>query len=195
MSEEIETQYVYLDANDEVVASSVKERELTEPKLVSLSATSKVAGADMTIVYRGQPHMDTYHRRVSGDGTSLADYEELEYVDHKKAEKIAEIDARTVELIEAGFDYNGEHFSMSPAAQMNWTQLQVHNITGAVTFPVGVSTSDDGEYQLQDAADFVGFITAIAGLKIASYDGGRVLKLQVKAATTLAEVAAVVDNR
>ena len=109
--------------------------------------------------------------------------------------KLSEIDTNTRNIIHKGFDFNSEHFSLSDNAQKNWMGNLVAKGEGLVTFPLAVTTDDDAEYTISDETELVQFsATALAGVNtpIAT---GRALKLLVKAAATVEEVDAVVDDR
>lgn len=114
-----------------------------------------------------------------------------------KRDKNALIDARTRELIGAGFTHDGHHFSLSDQAQMNIVGLKTPIDAGWVTFPHAMSTTDDNdpEYVLADVAAYTAVYAAAVGTVKAHTDSGRTLKKAVAAAETIADVAAVVDER
>jgi hypothetical protein len=114
-----------------------------------------------------------------------------------KQQKMDQIDAKTAKLVSVGFDFDGHTFSLSLAAQQNWTGLQVAISQGylsEVAFPFEIATLDNGTYDLQweDAPTFFQNVLSALSTRLAA---GRALKKQVEEATTLAEVEAVVDNR
>ena len=113
-----------------------------------------------------------------------------------KALKLVEIDAKTRDLIAAGFDYDGHHFSLSSQAQTNLDGIQMAASKGMVAFPHLMSTDDDSvEYSVADQAALDAIYGTAVGTIKTHMDAGRALKKSVAAATTTAEVAAVVDNR
>jgi len=118
-------------------------------------------------------------------------------LDHQKVEKNAGIDLRTQELILGGAAYDGETFSLSANAQRNWiatfAAISIYEATSA--WPVTVTTADDKAYDLVDAAAATNFAAAMLSAAAAPYNSGRDLKIAVNAATTQAELDAVVDNR
>jgi hypothetical protein len=67
--------YAYLDENDNVVGFGKTDRPLEE--LTELGATAKVVGAPYPLYPKGNPKKETFHRKKSGNGTDIADYEEL----------------------------------------------------------------------------------------------------------------------
>lgn len=114
----------------------------------------------------------------------------------KKAKADA-IDGKTDALIEAGFSYEGQVFSLSRQAQQNLAGLLTAIAAGfPVTWPKTWNTLDDsGTHTVQDAAEFQLFYgTAMATVE-AHLNSGTALKDQVRAAKTVEEVSAIEDNR
>lgn len=117
-----------------------------------------------------------------------------------KAIRFSEIDARTVELISAGFVYNGHRLSLSARAQSYWNglgNLASNGLLQPADFPLVVNGLDDNDppYSITDANDAIAvFATAAATVKgfLAS---GTALKSQIRAAVTPEECLAVVDTR
>ena len=110
----------------------------------------------------------------------------------KKAKNSA-IDARTQQLIAAGFNWRGSTFSLSAAAQMNWTNLFIAR--QMLAFPLEVSTLGDGVYSVLDAAEMAAFYSNGLAYTKAIIDSGRELKLRVGDAQTVAELEAIIDAR
>lgn len=117
-----------------------------------------------------------------------------------KAVKNAAIDLKTRQLIAQGFLHSGKVFSLSAEAQSYWNGLGNLTANGLLTepddFPLTVNTLDDSNtHDIMTIAEAVTvFATAAATVK-AHLASGTALKDQVRAATTTAEVDAVVDNR
>lgn len=113
--------------------------------------------------------------------------------------KNAAIDRNTGDLIVQGFQYpptTGLIFSLSPTAQTNLLGLESAADNPAFTYPVDWNSIDDeAVYEIPDAATAHLFYLTALGTIRAWKDSGTALKDQVRAATTPAEVAAVVDNR
>jgi len=137
-------------------------------------------------------------------GTSIADVNALDTLiaDHDaeplaelKARRYQEIDERTGELIAAGFTYDSVVFSLSANAQTNWIGLKQAADLALLTYPFGVSTKADAEYFLDDDTDVNNFYATGLGTKVAHLASGRALRNQIIAATTKAEVDAIVDER
>jgi len=113
-------------------------------------------------------------------------------LEQAKIVKKKAIDDRTDQLIEEGFVYDNETFSFSKGAQLNWIGLEVKK--SSLTWPVNVSTKENGEYSLAQA-DLGAFTDVGMATKQAHLDSGRALKQSVNSATTVAAVEAVEDNR
>lgn len=113
-----------------------------------------------------------------------------------KCLKFKIIDARTYELIEVGFQYASKIFSLSQHAQAK--MMGVHQVRddSMLTYPVRWNTKDDLDcYEIADSDEMHLFYMTGVGTYKAHVDGGTALKDQVRAATSKAEVDAVVDPR
>lgn len=119
-------------------------------------------------------------------------WEELQTLDFKKNQRIAEVDAKTQYLISQGFEFDSTQFSLSLPAQVNWSGMMT--LQALLTWPMSITTLDDGEYSLAEE-DLVAFIATGKTVITNNLDAGRSLKLQIKAATSLTELDAIVDNR
>lgn len=116
-------------------------------------------------------------------------------LDEQKQLRLKEIDNKTQELIAQGFTFDSESFSMSSLAQNNWVGLKQAAQNDLISYPFGISTKDDGEYELTSKTEVTNFYVTGLEVKIGHLSTGRALKLQIKNATTQAELDAVVDNR
>lgn len=103
-------------------------------------------------------------------------------------------DSNTGTLIAAGFAHDGKTFSQSPEAQRTWASWGAN--PDALSYPYEVMTKDDTEvYSVADAAAMTALCNASA-LAIATHRAsGKDLKVGANAATTMAELDAVVDSR
>lgn len=113
-----------------------------------------------------------------------------------KAEKVAAIDTRTADLIALGFAFGGKQFSLSMTAQSKI--MGAHQIRDDVnfTYPVEWNTIDDLDaISIADSATLHSFYLTALGTMRSRLDSGTALKQQVRDATDVAGVAAVVDNR
>ena len=119
-------------------------------------------------------------------------------LDDVKAAKIEAIDARTQELIRAGFTWAGNQFSMSDAAQRNWIGMGTMQSLGIMQYPFPVSTVNEGVAYLQSANDLMTFLAAYATYQTnpsGPLGSGRALKALVTACETVDAVNAIVDAR
>lgn len=123
--------------------------------------------------------------------THKANYSEDE-LNKNKALRSLDIDQKTNRLINIGFTHDEKKFSLSIPAQINWNALK--NNTGDFTWPVIVSTNEDGEFSLPEA-DVSAFWNKGKNHIKGYLDSGRTLKLQCKAAVTQAELDAIHDDR
>lgn len=114
-----------------------------------------------------------------------------------KNKKIEEIDAKTGKLIHQGATFDNRLFSLSDNAQRNWiaTKASIDVYTALNAFPVPITTLDDDVYLLHNAQHIVQFTTTMLCAVANHYNSGRNLKIQVKAARNVAELAAIVDLR
>lgn len=115
----------------------------------------------------------------------------------RQEQKRSIIDQRTRVLIDAGFEYpaaSGQFFSLSPEAQAALASLHTRRLS--LSYPVRFNTVDDAAaVSLPDAVALDAFHAASVAAIRSARDGGTTLKDQVRAATTVAEVDAVQDNR
>lgn len=109
-----------------------------------------------------------------------------------KADKIITIDDRTDAIIAAGFLFDGNRFSLSIQAQMNWSAL--FSMQSLISFPIGVTTLDNTTYSLSigNLIPFIGTGMTVVKTAIGS---GRALKIAVNNAADQAALDAVVDTR
>jgi hypothetical protein len=113
-----------------------------------------------------------------------------------KQTRYAEIDARTDELIAAGFTYASKQFSLSLASQNKMMGTHQVKDDPALTYPVEWNTIDDTDsYSIADAADLDAFYLQALGTVRAHLDSGTSLKNSIRAAADTAAVDAVVDSR
>lgn len=134
--------------------------------------------------------------QVVTDHKAAAGARALAVVKHSKSN---EIDARTAQLIEVGFEFppsSGKIFSLSKEFQLMLTGLNQERTAPEVTYPVDWNTKDDSDkLSLVDADMVRSFYMTAVGTVRAHRDSGTALKDQVRAATTIAEVEAVEDTR
>ena len=117
-----------------------------------------------------------------------------------KAAKFSAIDSRTEELILEGFSFAAKVFSLSSNAQSYWNGLAnlISNnmLVEPTDFPIILNTLTDGStHSLQTITECLQFFGTASGTVKGRLESGTALKTEVRAATTVAEVNAIVDNR
>ena len=117
---------------------------------------------------------------------------DIKYLECRKLNKNEAIDKRTVELINGGFIFDSNTFSLSEPAQLNWVGMKT--LEALMSFPSDITTKDDGLYSLTQA-NLDPFIGTAMATKQAHLDSGRLLKISINAATTIEEIDAIEDNR
>ena len=194
--------FAFLDSSSNVVAVSQSDISVAsvQSSHPALGVTSRVenAPAGLRHVSQATAVNCTFHRLESGDGTDLSHYSEQGTLGVYKAAKIRDIDRRTDELIDAGFVFppGGQTFSLSDKAQAKLNGAFAARNEPEFTYPKEWNTKDDdGTYVLADANAVRSFYLTAVGTVSAHLESGTVLKKQVNAATTTAEVDAVVDTR
>lgn len=116
-----------------------------------------------------------------------------------KEDRYQDIDARTVELIEGGFEFppgSGQLFSLSDRAQRTITGAFSMRDQPEFSYPINWNTIDDaGVFEIAGAETLRLFGLSAAGTVKARKDSGTALKDLVRAAVNVAEVEAVEDLR
>jgi len=115
-----------------------------------------------------------------------------------KRNKIAAIDSRTQELIQAGFSWGGNNFSMSDAAQRNWIGLGVMKANGLIQYPIPVGKVDEGMVLITTEQELISFLVSFAQYQMdpnGPLGSGRALKALVEACVSVEEINAIVDER
>ena len=136
-----------------------------------------------------QEQLEEHYTTYADAYDTYSDTLELEVL---KDKMIVEIDRKTQSIISNGFVFDSHTFSLSIPAQINWTGLLTFE--NLLSWPMAVTTIDDQEYVLAQSSllYFLNAGTTVIATTIAS---GRNLKLSVKAATSLADLDAIVDSR
>lgn len=124
--------------------------------------------------------------------------EESRLDQHKKA-KVYAIDRRNDVLIGKGFEYpesSGIWHSMQLHSQVNMIDMLMMSGDPAFPYPMSYASIDDKEFAvLTNAADIAAFYRSQVSRRAWVKMSSTTLKEAVAAATTLAELALVVDNR
>ena len=116
-----------------------------------------------------------------------------------KLERYIAIDVRTDELISEGFEFPDgyEHYySLSAEGQLNILGAYTAKDSPYFAYPIKWPTIlDDYELSINNAATLEAFyLTAVGTVRVVR-DSGTVIKEAIRAATTTAEVDAIVDPR
>ena len=116
-------------------------------------------------------------------------------LDNKKAVKIAAVDTQSgVLIVGLGLSYDSVVFSLSPSAQLNWTNLWMNKANWA--YPVKISLKDSvEEYELAAEADVEAFYEAAVNRIKAILDSGRTLKKNMDDAADQTALDAINDTR
>lgn len=114
-------------------------------------------------------------------------------LDEQKVARKAAVDARTEELIAAGFVFDSRTFSLTDEWRGNWLSLYVLN-SFVPQWPVPIPDIDGNFYDLAQA-ELNNFMAAGFQAAFNANLTGTTLKASINAATTQAELDAVVDSR
>jgi hypothetical protein len=138
---------------------------------------------------------------VDGDPVEMSQEEKdnilaSDFVENKK-QKLMQIDERTREIINQGFEFDGVMISLSPNSQNMFTGLSLaleKGYIGEANFPYEITTLDDNKYDLSwELRDmFFGLVLYYISTRLAA---GRALKVQVINTTTQEELDLIIDNR
>lgn len=109
--------------------------------------------------------------------------------------KLADIDRKTKEVVERGFQHDGQTFSLSQEAQANWTRIKIIQLSGTLVFPVTVSTMNSDLYDIVDEPSMLAFFTALDTAIVTALAQGRALREQVKLIEHCNDIEAWVDPR
>lgn len=190
--------FAYLNATNEVIATSVTEYTLIEAQAIQPGITTIIANAPEALVVKGDASAEQpyYHQWTSGDGTLLVHYSQVEVLKPLKVQRAAEIDARTEELIAEGFvASNGKRFRIDDGALTRY-QVMFEARNAGISFPILVNEhANDNAQSLPSAAAIVSFVEEIYVGHQAIIASGSALKQQIIAASSVAEINAIVDNR
>lgn len=135
----------------------------------------------------------TVHGMLCAACSRLDITESLEVI---KRAKVNAIDERTDALIASGFSFASKQFSLSLFSQNKIIGTHQIKDDAALVYPIRWNTLDDEDaIEIADATQLDGFYKTALGTIRARLDSGTALKDQVRAATTIADVIGVVDNR
>jgi hypothetical protein len=168
------------------------QNDITGQKVASSHLHSEIIASGSVTGFEGVAKSgDT----VSVIGTALANETALDalVLAHSdlpalKTTRYAEIDAKTDELIDLGFTFDGKQFSLTVKGQHSIRVVKENNAADNVT------TKDHDTYALTQPNVNGYYNASIAQLKVHK-DSGRVLKKSVFDAVDTAAVNAIVDTR
>ena len=137
---------------------------------------------------------------TEAEQTQILDYynniEEVDWLESYKLQRFEDINNRTGELIEGGYTYSGFNFSLSDRAQTNILALYSTKDDPILIYPIKFNTIDDLDtFDAVNASDIANMYYSALGTKKSYLDSGTVLKEQIRAATTQAEVDSISDIR
>lgn len=154
-----------------------------------------------------QLRADGTHRWVDPDypgylsALAAGEVETVSYVsppelslDEQKAGRIAHVDAKSIALLGSGFRYGGKTFDII-SDQERWKELLLAAVGELLTYPVTVYARDKSSLQLADLFGVKEFCAAFMEARESVLAPGRVLKEQMAAATSVAELAVIIDRR
>lgn len=111
-----------------------------------------------------------------------------------KKKRIAEVDAKTFQLVSAGFQHQALTFGLGLYAQINFLGLKDRK--GDPIFPLTTGNIDDTDtITLSNGTEADSFYEAAWDGVNVHRASGETIKGQIRAAATIADVEAVADNR
>lgn len=190
----------YLNASGDVVALSTRTRTLAEAQGVNPDITTIVAnppsGLVSTYAHRVRGVPSYYHRKTSGDGTDISHYSQIDLLNDLRKWRFAQIDTKTRELLQQGFTYSSQTFSLSLEAQIKVASSYAMRVDAGTTYPVEYNTLDDlDKLSLADATAVANFYKSLTSALRAVVDSGTSLKQQIRDATSESAINTVVDSR
>lgn len=113
-----------------------------------------------------------------------------------KAAKNRAVDRKTDLLFRLGFSHDGEVFPLAIDDSHNYlTWYSERNNSGIISYPKSIITRSRTLYSIQNANAMKDFGEAANARAVEIVDGARDLKAAIQAATSLAEIAAITDDR
>lgn len=112
----------------------------------------------------------------------------------KKNKKIAEIDSKSITLLENGFTYGGETFDILNDEE-RWKELLLAATSGILPYPKTLYSKEKVGVVVGDLNEVKAFCGAFMAAREGVLDPARALKEQVMACTTEEEVDLIEDSR
>lgn len=136
-----------------------------------------------------------YFKVAGGKIVPLDDVDKIS-LDTMKRRRYGAIDAVTDKIIARGFTFSGMRFSESVEAQSRALALDQLRDDPKANYPILWNNDDDTDVlQITDATMLHNFVLAGIAYYSSAIDSGSALKLQIRQATTVAAVLAVIDTR
>lgn len=127
--------------------------------------------------------------RIAQIDSTVAAHNGLSRLDRAKLRRMSRFDRNTAGLLEEGFTYNAVRIGL----QQN---LVLVNAPGLQQLPLTIESTDSlATLTFTTGAALTAFVDAFNTAYRSIYDAGVALKDQVRAATTIDEVRAVIDDR
>jgi hypothetical protein len=110
-------------------------------------------------------------------------------------DKLLAIDTKTREIIHRGFIHDTKMFSLSIAAQLNWSRLRLRHATDIISYPVTVSTRSSEDYAIADEAALIAFFVALDTTIESILATGRTHRATVRALVRCGDIFEWIDPR
>jgi hypothetical protein len=189
--------YAYLDADRNVVGLATIDRSLAEAQQKNPDIAQRIDGAPAGLLALGNTSATAveYHRLKEGaGGQAIEDYDALENLTPLRAARYAEFDAKKPILEARGATHDGHLFPVYLAAQTKWIGLAT--VKAGLPYPYPVATVEPGqEYSLANEGAFDALYGAIFSYVAWIEQSTQALAAAVLAATTKAEIDAIIDTR
>ena len=130
------------------------------------------------------------------DGSTFSPPQSTLTLDEARELRFGQIDARTNEIFATGFEFPGSgiRLSLSLGAQSRMIGLMM--VRDQATYPIRWNALDDASFvDLLGPNDVIALFGSGAAALRSYVDGGTAIKNEIRAATTVAAVMAVVDPR
>jgi len=181
-------------AGDVLITAQVK--TLAQMQAVDATITQEVLNAARGLLAKLSPSNLRFHKKTSGDGSLITHYTLIDkpelLADNKRIKDLA-IDVRSQAIIAEGFVHSTKTFSLSERAQINWLGRDANK--NSIIWPYEISTIDEQAYSVANQAELQTMIDVHFTTKDAPLISGAALKASVAAATTQAELDAIIDTR
>lgn len=166
-----------------------------QEEITNSGAVNGFSGINSYFDEQNQPTVEIY-------GTEITNLQELDSIinNHSpepslievKAIKCKEIKFKTNTLMNQGFAFDSNNFSLAGDAKLHWLSLKA--LQSLQSFPIIISTISGNEYELQET-NLNSFVGVALGTYKSYLDSERDLIVQVNNCTTIEQVEQINDNR